>query len=137
MNEVPGGTDPRSLPSLSAYLPPTQLDFLSLEVVSRSPDSLAISVVCGVGVAVREHPWPFSLHPPGAVLVSLSFQTPVSAATTSGLWRPPPLQSPPSRHSLGTGPYSVSLVSPAPSTVPGTPETGRRSVWGRLGGQRR
>ena len=83
MNEVPGGTDPHSLPSLSAYLPPAQLDFLSLEVVSRSPDSLAISVVCRVGVAVREHPWPFSLHPPGAVLVSLSFQTPVSAATTS------------------------------------------------------
>lgn len=113
MNEVPGGTDPRSLPSLFAYLPPTQLDFLSLEVVSQSPDSLAISVVCGVGVAVQEHPWPFSFHPPGAVLVSLSFQTPVSAATASGLRRPPPLQSPLSGHSPGTGPCCFSCF---PST---------------------
>ena len=123
MYEVPGGTA-RRLSSLSAYLPPTQLDFLSLEVVSRSPDSLSISVVCGVGVAMLS---PFSLHRPGAVLVSLPFQTPVS---------PSPLQPPTSHHSPGTEPCSVSLVSPAPSTVPGTPETGR-SVWGRLGGQRR
>ena len=83
MNEVPGGTDPRSLSSLSAYLPQHNLIFCPWKWFHGPQTRWTFLLSAGWGVAVQEHPWPFSLHPPGAVLVSLSFQTPVSAATTS------------------------------------------------------
>ena len=117
--------------SLSGYLPPTQLDFLSLQVVSRSPDSPAISVVCGVRVAVPGTP--FTLHPPCPLAEPA---LPASSQCCHLVWAPVlvsistsvcdgRLITAPGPEPWGRAKFSFS-VSPVPSTIPG----GKEGVWG-------